>query len=874
MMRVVTTCLPLLCCLGAAGAAESQAPSFRKKPTATQAGDKIRIEFAVSRTTDVAVFIEDAEGRIVRHLVAGVLGVNPPPPLKANSLAQSIEWDGKDDDGRRVPAGKHRARVAAGLKAEYAGTAFETARGPDNITSVVGLSVGPGGRLYVLSNRWRRAWWTATSVHLFRRDGRYERTIKPFGTDLPPERVAALTRLKTEDARPMPTIYRVLAMLFYPYEDIPQQMAVTPEGNLHMVVSRAAYRKGPQKWLATIDSDGGVPYATYAGGMLPSDTSAGDVYLAAASDGKAVYATGIERGGSDKPRPNTPVVYKITLPDRKAATVFFGDPKNVGNDAAHLNDPRGLAVDGAGHVLVADRNNNRVLVISEKSGKLIGSIRVPSPTWVGVHRKTGAVYVRSGGSIVKFAGVKNAREVSRLTLPKLPERIAARNQWSFALDAAAEPPVLWIGRDRAEPYLLRCEDRGGEFTAPAPAACRPSRTFWNLSAGLTRREIGCKVGQTVHILDERTGKTRHLRLTGSGGQTYRFGPNGQIYGMDHWKYGIRRWDRTGKPKPYPATASHAELKGRLASRPSGTTSWERGFCVDRAGNVYVKHRGKHYHGRMRIDQYDPDGHFVRTVVWVVSDGAIGPRVDRLGNVYIAECIKPVGKPYPDFFRGLLPNVKIDKKGSVAKQYTWMYGSVVKFSPKGGAIWFPRRADNDAYGFDGEARLPDGLTKEKIETSQGDRAAIQAGELEGAAWWRFGCAYLLDMHPGHNRRCHCTACEFDIDDFGRVFYPDQGRFRVVALDTNGNEITAFGGYGNQDAWAAESYVRDPKGRFYRPRRPDDPKDLASPFATPSIAFGWFVGLTVSDRYAYVADALNRRVVRCRLVYAAEETCEIR
>ena len=32
-------------------------PAFTKKPTATKAGDKVTIEFAVDRETDVAVFI-------------------------------------------------------------------------------------------------------------------------------------------------------------------------------------------------------------------------------------------------------------------------------------------------------------------------------------------------------------------------------------------------------------------------------------------------------------------------------------------------------------------------------------------------------------------------------------------------------------------------------------------------------------------------------------------------------------------------------------------------------------------------------------------------------------------------------------------------
>jgi hypothetical protein len=53
--------------------AEQSAPQFTKKPAATRAGDKVTIDFAVNRATDVAVFIENAKGEVVRHLVAGVL---------------------------------------------------------------------------------------------------------------------------------------------------------------------------------------------------------------------------------------------------------------------------------------------------------------------------------------------------------------------------------------------------------------------------------------------------------------------------------------------------------------------------------------------------------------------------------------------------------------------------------------------------------------------------------------------------------------------------------------------------------------------------------------------------------------------------------
>jgi len=177
----------------------------------------------------------------------------------------------------------------------------------------------------------------------------------------------------------------------------------------------------------------------------------------------------------------------------------------------------------------------------------------------------------------------------------------------------------------------------------------------------------------------------------------------------------------------------------------------------------------------------------------------------------------------------------------------IYGSIVKFTPAGGAVWFPIKQNLDIYPFDGEAKLPAGQAKVKVDVpfnGGGSRVTVGAGELQGAAWFRYGCSYVLDMHPGHNRRCHCTATEIDVDDFGRVFYTDQGRFRVVVLDTNGNELLTFGGYGNQSDGGKE------------------------------IAFDWFTGLGATDHNVYVADGGSHRVVRLALKHALEAVCPIR
>jgi len=885
-MRTAFVLSGLLAASGLAAAAEPPAaPAFAKKPAAARDGDKVKIEFAVSRETDVAIYIENAKGEIVRHLVAGVLGKNPPEPLKANSLEQSVLWDGKDDDGKPAAGGPFRVRVAAGLSPRLAGTAFEEAPGPDNLTNVIGLAAGREGRVYVLSQRWGRAWWTATAIHVFRRSGEYERTIKPMPGNLAPERTAALGALADANGRSLPIIHRILAMSLYPYEDTAQQMAVTADGNLHFVVVPLGYRKPPQLRLATLDGEGGAPYKTYAGEILLPSASQERLCLAPASDGKAVYVAGISSTGKGV---NAPVVYRTGLPERGPLAAFFGDEKTPGADQAHLANPCGLATDGAGRLFIADAGNNRVVAVREKDRGFLGSFDVPAPAWVGVSQRTGTVYVASAGQLLKFsAPLERAaeapwtapKELGRAALPSAPAKSGDGLRWYFALDAESEPAVIWAGRDRGDPALFRCAEAAGKLGDFEPAKCRRSRELWNVTVSQDRREVACKDGGEpwnggkLLVMNEETGKIRQPQLTFlRAGNLHRIGPNGQIYALNNHTNGLYRFDRDGKRLPFESGTK----EGTLPVRPSGTTCWERDFCVDRSGNIYVRQQpavDAVYHGRHQVDEYGPDGKLKRTVIQVVTDGSLGPKVDLRGNIYMAECIKPPGVPFPELFKGKLP-MAAWHRGNGEQQYTWMYGSIAKFGPQGGSFWFPIIGKSDVYDQTAREKMPKGLSKQPFASENFGKMVDKPGELEGAEWFRFGCSYLLDMGlGGGNWTCHCTATDFDVDDFGRVFHPDQGRFRAVVLDTNGNEITSFGGYGNQDSCGPDSYVLDPDGKFLRPRRKDDPPTLVSPLAGPEIAIGWNVGLGVSDRYVYLADALNRRVLRVRLTYELEAQANV-
>lgn len=834
-------------------------------PQATRDVEKVQISFAVSAATDVQVSILDGQGKIVRRLAAGLLGKNAPAPFQKDSLQQELVWDGRNDAGQMIQDGKaaFQVKVAAGMAAHYAGPAFGTDPKASDLTSVLGLAVGPDGKVFVLSERWRRAWWTHTAVHVFGRDGKYDKTIKPFPATLSPEKLAKLTPLKEADGHPVPAIHRVLAIDYYPAEDCPQQMAVTPDGNIHLLELPTSYigdrYDREERFIASLAPDGSLAYDTFIGANLKAQTiDVGDAHLAPASDGKSLFVTGMDitikqEWSPDDPRPkkiNVPAVYRVGLPDRNEARLFFGDPARAGKDDSSLSDPRGLASDGKGSLYVADFGNHRLVELNEATGKFVRSFDVKSPTWVGVNPKTGAVYVASEGEVIKFAaGEGTFVERARMKLPELgPKGMSAK--WSFALDGQADSATLWVGLSRGGDALSFCQEQGNKFSELKKADYGPAKFYWSIAPGYDGKTVACKVGdRTLRLLDEDVNQTKDLKLEDSGGRMYRLGPDNQIYGLDHFALSFRRWDSTGKPLPYSAGLTNGPAKGCIPVGGSGTTNWERDFDVDRNGNVFVKQRGKIYHGRMTVEKFDKEGKLVGTTIWVVSDGAQGPRLDGAGNLYIADSIKPSGEPFPDFFKDRLPKVRVDHKSDVEGQYRWMYGSIVKFTPAGGAIWFPiPDKKSDIYPFEGDAKLPANQSKMKIDTISGDRVITRPGELQGAEWMRPGISYILDMQPGANRRCHCTGTDFEVDDYGRTFYTDQGRFRVVVLDTAGNEMLTVGAYGNQDSFGTPG--------------------------TPDVAFNWFTGLAATDRFIYVADCGNHRIVKLAIQHAAEGTCAVK
>jgi outer membrane protein assembly factor BamB len=851
-------------------------PSFARKPTAVQTGDTVTITFTSSRETDVTVFIEDAGGKVVRHLAAGVLGTNPPAPLKPNTLAQSLVWDGKDDFGKAATGGPFRVRVRLGMKPEFDGFLLANPEGSGEVSAV---AVGPAGALYVFhKDGTANGNMGGHKIKRYDRDGKHPRVVTPFPADIAPEKVKALGVFQTAEGELVPHIYNWETLSFYPDNvgvrgrDMPEFScpAVDSRGRVYWLV------KGPA--LAAVDADGGIPHDTFLGPRLLPEIKdlrlAGELHqfwserpsLAVSGDDRHVYFAGLAAGAGDyKQAQPLPCVFRVKTDSRGPAEVFVGKLGQPGKEKELLTAPRGLAV-AKGLLYVADPGSDRVVLFKEADGSFAGEIPVTSPQVLGVDPANGTVYVcahtgTQTADLIRFRevrdkGLLSGKEDLRLTLP--------RTGWSpnvgghrIAVDATTRPVRIWMPWVYNQPTRLTCiEDVGDRFVNKGDPR---SQDLWaegprDLTVDRTRGELYVKANGsgTFYRLDENTGAVKDvidLRRHQLYGTQLLAGLDGNLYTFN-WSKGLYRFDRRGKDLNWEGQATSVIPIGgvmcfqlrHLAIRPYAPP--EEMYIV--APSDYLTKDPKDSGKFVTLNVIGQDGKTRRTVIWQCLNGAI-PRLDAQGNIYLADLVKPPDRSYPEFFDGKLPAPPKECVGGDRFWNSYMYGSILKFPPEGGIIWHQKNLPKSCVGQPPAALLDKPKQPFKRHFSSSPHLT---GEVQGALWIRFGYAPYSAHMSGNTSHCMCEGSGFDVDPFGRVFFPNLGQFRIEVVDTNNNPITTFGKYGNEDSGGPNASVKKPE-----------------------IPLAWPTYVAVSDHRAYVADTVNRRVVRVKLAALAEETCKV-
>jgi len=854
-MRIL---LVSLCILAGPAPGGETPPRFIQKPTTTCAGEEVWVEFAASRETDVAVSILDAQGKAVRHLAAGVLGRKAPAPLKTGSLQQRLSWDGSDDRGRPATGGPFKVRVSLGLSPVLDGfIGYDpndynplAAGAAQSLDSVRALATAPNGELlvfHVLVNP------GAMVCSVFSREGRYLRTISPYPASLPEEKLKGFRRVDIDGGVRVPFLYHLETLSLLPGAGaaVPDHRAVaTRDGRVaFMSGPRHDKHSPPALQMAVINADG----STGAGAILRTRLAKGkgvvSASLALSPDEKTIYASDVSdvtKGGPVN------VVYKFGWED--------AEPKPL--VSAGLNNPKGLAVDADGNLYVADKGNNRIAIF-RPDGALLGEMMTDRPERVEVHPRTGAVYVLGGANLNELRKYSSRHETQPAAKAMIPFFKHKDYTAVLALDVSAEPPVLWISNWKpiySKFTLLRIEDLGAAFgeqvdiarlpaKAPALRSIDVSSLSFSRPAGLLN--IGSRFYEPKHgkfVEPPDAAVARLLRSSpGNSSIAGSYGLDGNYYFQ--LAHATMRLGPDLKILPFPKGECDAATYGAEVKRYYGVYDKyrgigglggsarcrERGATADLQGNVYILSE-KGWSGQVpgpdhtALSVYHPDGSPKKLKLIDTSLRSVtSVRVDPRGNLYLAMALRPGKSPLPPGLAGKLPEGRKDPDATWdINFYPLLYGSVVKFGPEGGLVQQRCRGVECNYGFGNTI------------------------EIKGAQWIYPGITSTLGFRtPGAPGSCNCDSPRFDVDSYGRVFFPDAGRFRVWVLDTDGNEICWFGSYGNVDSGGTGGRIPQ-----------------------PPIPLCWPQAVAVDDAgTAYVGDRLNRRVVKVKLGYAAEEVCEI-
>lgn len=476
---------------------------FASKPAVTREGDRVAVSFETQGFCDATVAVEDARGRIIRHLVSGVLGPRAPQPFQANTKRQTVAWDGKDDRGVYVD-GKENCiiRVSLGLQTRLERTLFWSPhKRVSNIAPL--LAAAPEG-VYVFEGL------GVDHLRLFDHEGAYVRTIYPFPADRLPHLVGLQQHRFIQDDADLPLKlgfelasllssgssawgmeggheggYAATAMALHP-----------PAGDLARVGKRRIALAYHRLNRLTSDGDsGGLPIlgpnVSFQVRVGDQTRVVGPTSMAFSPDGKYLYLTGYvwKTGNHPGQAQCYHMVMRLEYDKQEEPHIFLGvrqTDDGFGADNDRFCVPLAVACDAQGRVYVADHGNQRIQVFAP-DGKYLKTLSVPYPAAIRIDPANGEIWAFSWESIGPSAQVYRARDypgrlspaVYRLGTFDRPRRgepaglegvaATAKGGWiatggqtyQVAVDHFATTPAIWLAGRKATVSTAEANWEGG-----------------------------------------------------------------------------------------------------------------------------------------------------------------------------------------------------------------------------------------------------------------------------------------------------------------------------------------------------------------------------------------------------------------------------
>jgi hypothetical protein len=597
---------------------------FAKKPTVAREGDRVAIRFTARGFCDATVALEDEEGRIVRHLAAGVLGPDAPPPFQKNERRQALVWDGKDDQGNYLDdKDRLRVRVSLGLRPRFERTLFWS---PYRRISRLPPSVCPTPEgVYVYEGS------GFNHVRLYDHEGNYVRTIYPFPSNKVSEVKGIYWHIWPQDGRRLPVKHNFPQTTFLS-SGTNSDRAITyrPQSRTYeSTVSTEVYHPSMGGFAATTMAvrDGRIALAYLRLNRLATDGTTGgrpiggpDVAQtvrlrrnhsftggerripprssAFSPDGRWLYLAGY-RWNYQWLLDGLHGVVRVDFERGGKAERFVGSLKkgDCGSEDGRFCYATSVACDAKGRVYVGDYMNDRVQVFSP-DGRHLRSIGVPKPVEVTVCPRTGELYV---GSWYLVNDQLRALAARRKKLRQPPPRVPAALRHYGPFDNPTQIESVPLPFER---YQVYHGGIGYEYSARVDTYTDPVRV-WVTPWGPPKARDEPIEKACLHIYEWRDEK---LVLVRSFGKTTRrqlatleFRPRSRLYvnptdGSLYVACMSQPDHGTGAAKAFPYVARVDPATGRTSIVNLPLDAEDLAFDLD--GRAYLR-------GMNAVGRFDP-----------------------------------------------------------------------------------------------------------------------------------------------------------------------------------------------------------------------------------------------------------------------------
>lgn len=878
---------------------------FQKQPEIVQSGEGYFISFEVKSYCDVTIVIEEeSSGKILRHLISGVLGMNAPEPFQKNKKDQKIYFDGKADNGEYIKNSKEAVvRVSLGLSPIFEKTYFDFPKRRHSIDRQLICPIEEGVVVYDGGNN-------IDFVKLYSHAGDYIKTIYPF----PADKIKDVKGLKW---KPLPD-----GNGQYPVKSNFLQTSFLESGSNYAMPGKiptnygwahyGMYGKGATFLTANKDniafgmgylarlaldgSSGGLDFNGPAVGYKVN-TATGEMLVQPASaafspDGKKIYFTGFHSctyfGGVSntlwsKDWTSYHHIYEMDLNSNEPPQVFMGNPALSGSDEKSFNMPIYIHIDEKYRIYVCDYLNNRLQVFDQNKN-LLKTINVNNPSYVTVLPKSKEVIVVSYiipnkifalnptpknpvlyYNLGKFEDLKIGKPI---TLPPAYEQsfyvdFRWNNGSGFSLglgitDITGEVRVwlstekqietdrtrekipttnikIWkIVNDNFELVRDFEKEIDQELTDARPAhygrqLLQVNPVTSDLYIAKTKRGFNGKSFKELFKINSKTGKIVTVDLAFEA-EDYCFDNNGFLY--IKFQDIIARYNaETFKEIPWDYGIEVKEGDVISGLRVPTFSGWHQGgIFVNVKGNIviagpyfvpendtYKKYLPVMYPGRLALSNgdclihiYDKFGKLIKNDAVPNLKDNYGIGLDQNNNIYLMNSPTRYfnGEAYPNKFTG----------------------TVMKFPMEGAKLI-------------SKADAPIPLPKKNEPNRPYD---INGFWVENASWFYGGVGF---MGKNAGTGCACWNSRMAFDYLNRTFAPELERYSVAILDSNGNLITRVGRYGNRDSTGPKSV---------KPVGGDEVTMIHGAYLT-----------TLSDKFLYIADVGNDRIISVKLAYAVNE-----